>query len=67
MALRGRSERGVDELFVSREAVVESATTSTTVDLSETGVGKIVVVATVEGRLVLRERRESGPKELAVS
>jgi len=57
----------VDELFVSREAVVESATTSTTVDLSETGVGKIVVVATVEGRLVLRERRESGPKELAVS
>ena len=67
MALRGRSERGVDELFVSREAVVESATTSTTVDLSETGVGKIVVVATVEGSLVLRERRESGPKELAVS
>ena len=57
----------MDELFVSREAVVESATTSTTVDLLETGVGKIVVVATVEGRLVLRERRESGPKGLVVS
>ena len=115
LALRGRSKRGVDELFVSREAVFESATTSamvrivvvaveegivlserselrvlvveeilfsrnavdpilvncvamvasTTEDLSETEVGKIVVV--VEGRLVLRERRESGPKELVVS
>ena len=49
MALRGRSERGVDELFVSREAVVESATTSAMV--------RVVVVAVEEG-IVLSERSE---------
>ena len=55
------SRKAVDPILVNCVAMVAS----TTEDLSETEVGKIVVV--VEGRLVLRERRESGPKELVVS
>ena len=76
IVLSERSELGVvvvEEILFSRNAVdpmlvfCGAMGDSTRVDLSETGVGKIVVVATVEGRLVLRERRESGPKELVVS
>ena len=100
MALKGRRERGVDELFVSREAAVESATTSAMVGVVvvavEDGIVLIerselivlvvekilfsrkavdpllvncvaMVAVVVEGRLVLRERRESGLKELVVS
>ena len=51
------SRNAVDPIVVNWVAMVASTT--------ETEVRKIVVV--VEGRLVLRERRESGPKELVVS